>query len=124
MNVGEPSGRQRLMLFAFGHVECRARRRVVKGKVVTDREESRNGENLVDLFLQSCCVPLVPQFVNGLHGKDTVKRTLDVAGPVLGFEACEHESGCRESHKTFPAQFEHVLREVQQGVAFYAWASI
>src|SRR5438093_12151463 len=46
VDVRESSRRRRLMLFPFGHVECRARRRVVEGKVITDREESMNGENL------------------------------------------------------------------------------
>src|SRR5262245_61574779 len=67
---------------------------------------------------------LMPQFVNGLHGKHSVKRAVDVSRPVLGFEAGKLEAGCRESGKTFPTESKHVLGEVQEGVALERRASI
>jgi hypothetical protein len=54
-------------------------------------------------------VPLVPQFVNSLHGDNTVKPTSDAARPVLGFEAGEHKRGCWKCCETFPAQCQHGL---------------
>ena len=58
---------------------------------------------VVDLLVQPWRVTLVSQFVNSLRRDNTVKPT-DMVRPVLGFEACEHESGCGEGHETFPSQ--------------------
>ena len=94
VNVGESGVRQRLLLSCSVHVERDTSRRVVERSVVADQDESGDGEDLVELLVQSWCVSLVPQLVNSLQGGDTVKTTFDAARPVLGSEAGEHKGGC------------------------------
>jgi hypothetical protein len=124
VNVGKSGVRQRLLLLLFGHVERDTCWRIIERSVVADQDESGDGEDLVDLLVQSWCVPLVPQFVNSLHGDDTVKPTSDAAHPVLGFEAFEHKGGCWKRRETFPARRQHGLGEIQEGIGLEVWASL
>ena len=124
MNVGESGPSQRFLLLLFGHVERSICRGIVEWSVVANHDESGNGEDLVDLLVQSWCVSLVPHFVNGLHGEDTVEPGLDAARPVLGLEACSQEGSCRKFRETLLAQRQHGLGEVQECVAIKVRASL